>query len=252
MGYDLPQTQVDVGARLYFTLYWQATEAQTRDLKARLQLIDPGGAAVFSTQAAPISPQFATNRLQSGDVLRGPNAIRIPASTPGGTFALRLSLADHSDRVMGDAVELGHVTIRVPQRVMTAPRVQHQAQADFANQARLVGYDFESQISNLKSQIDVVLYWQAAQEMTSDYKSFVHLLDSTGRFVAGSDVIPANWTRPTTGWIAGEYVIDPHTLALQGDLAPGEYQIEVGMYDAESNLRLDESILLDQKLAVTP
>jgi hypothetical protein len=65
-------------------------------------------------------------------------------------------------------------------------------------------------------------------------------------------VIPANWTRPTTGWIAGEYVIDPHTLALQGDLAPGEYQIEVGMYDAESNLRLDESILLDQKLAVTP
>jgi hypothetical protein len=88
--------------------------------------------------------------------------------------------------------------------------------------------------------------------MTSDLKSFVHLLDSSGRFVAGSDAIPSNWTRPTTGWLAGEYVADVHILALPGDLAPGEYHLETGLYDAESNQRLGDSVILDTAVTITP
>jgi len=250
LGYDLPQTEVNVGEKLYFTLYWQAQSAQSRDLKACLQLADSNGVLVFSTDVAPISPQFPVSRLQNGDVVRGPNSIRIPASTRGGTFVLKLALVDGSSAAMGDVAELGRVTVRVPQRMMDPPPVHYPMQADLGRQIRLIGYDVSPLTLKAPSQVRVVLYWQALREMVSDYKSFVHVLDPTGRLVAGSDLVPANWTRPTTGWIAGEYVTDPHTLVLPDDLPPGEYRLEVGLYDAESNLRLGQSILLNQSISV--
>ncbi len=251
LGYDLPQAQVNVGAKLPFTLYWRATAAQTRDLKARLQLSDANGAAIFSTDVAPIGSQFPTSRLQAGDVMRGPDAIRIPASTPGGAFTLRLALVDESGAAQGDTVELGQVTIRVPQRVMTAPRVEHLAQTDVGT-VRLTGYDLSTTQLAPGATLTVTLTWQVQQEMTSDYKSFVHLLDPSGRLVAGSDAVPANWTRPTTGWIVGEYVADSHTLAIPGHLLPGDYRIEAGLYDAESGVRLGERVLFDQPIVIGP
>jgi hypothetical protein len=252
LGYDLPQTETDAGAKLAFTLYWQATTAQTRDLKARVQLADLSGAVVSSADVVPISDQFPTSRLLVGDVLRGPNAIRIPASMPGGTFTLRLWLIDGSGAAQGDAVELGRVTVRVPGRTMTPPHVEHQAQADLGGEVRLIGYDLNATRLAPGATLSVILYWQAQRELVSDYKAFVHLLDAAGRLVAGSDAIPANWTRPTTGWIAGEYVADLHTLNLPASLPPGDYRLEVGLYEADSGVRLADRVLLDQPIVVPP
>jgi len=66
----------------------------------------------------------------------------------------------------------------------------------------------------------------------------VQLLDEDGRLVTGSDAIPADWTRPTTGWIAGEYIEDRHELLLPLDLALGKYQLLVGLYDEIGGGRL--------------
>lgn len=251
-GYDLPQAEVNVGARLPLTLYWQATATQTRDLRARLQLADANGAAIFSTDVTPISSQFPTNRLLAGAVMRGPNAIRIPASTRSGSLALRLALVDESGAAVGGVIELGRVTVRVPDRAMTAPRTQYPAQTDLGDQTRLIGYDLSAARLTPGATLTVTLHWQALREMFNDYKAFVHLLDVSGRLAVGSDAIPANWTRPTTGWIAGEYVADPHALALPGTLPPGDYWLEVGMYDSASSVRLGERVLLDQPITIAP
>ncbi len=251
LGYDLPQTVVNAGAELAFTLYWRATATQARDLKARLYLADAGGALVFSADVAPISPQLPVSRLLAGDVMRGLNAIRIPALTPGGTFALHLVLVDESGVAQGDAVELDHVTVHVPQRTMAAPSVKQPAQADLGV-IRLIGYDFSTERLAPGATLAVTLYWQAQREMLNDYKAFVHLLDASGRLAVGSDAIPANWTRPTTGWAAGEYVADLHTLVLPSNLPPGPYRLEVGMYDADTGVRLGERVLLDQPVTIGP
>jgi hypothetical protein len=184
--------------------------------------------------------------------MRGPSTLRLPASTPGGTFALRVALVDESGEAMGDEVELGQVQVRVPERTMNPPGVQHPVQADLEKQVRLVGYDLDATRLTPGAALAVTLHWQALREMTSDFKSFVHLLDSSGRLVAGSDAIPSNWTRPTTGWLAGEYVADLHTLVLPDNLAPGEYHLETGLYDAESNQRLGNSVILDAMIIITP
>ena len=252
LGYDLPQAIVNAGAKLPLTLYWQASATQTHDLKARLSLMDANGAAIALGDIAPISPQFPTHHMLAGDVMRGPNAVRVPASTPGGTSALHIALVDESGAPAGDAVELGHLQVRVPERTMNPPHVEHPVQAELGGQVRLVGYDLDATPLPPGAALTVTLYWQALREMTSDFKSFVHLLDSSGRFVVGSDAIPSNWTRPTTGWLASEYVADPHTLTLPGNLAPGEYRLETGLYDAESNQRLGNSVIVDTTVAITP
>ncbi len=250
VGYDLPLDEVNAGDKLPCTLYWQATFAQTRDLKARLQLVSADGVTMALGDVAPISAQFPTSRLLAGDVLRGPNAARISASAPGGAYTLRVSLVDESGTA-GDAADLGRVTIRVPPRTLTAPHVEHQSSANLGDQVDLIGYGLSGDKLAPGATLTVTLYWQARREMVGDYKTFVHLLDAMGRLMIGSDTIPANWTRPTTGWIAGEYVTDPHTLVLPANLAPGDYRLEVGLYDAESNVRLGESVL-DQVVVIAP
>jgi len=251
VGNDLPLDEITVGDKLPFTLYWQATSAQVRDLRARLQLVGTDGGVMALGDVAPISAQFPTSRLLAGDVLRGPNAARIPASTPDGTYTLRVLLVDESGTA-GDAADLGRITVRVPLRTLTAPSVEHPSSANLGDQVSLIGYDLSSKGLVPGASLTVTLHWQARREMTSDCKAFVHLLDVTGRLVVGSDAVPADWTRPTTGWLAGEYVADAHMLPLPANLAPGEYRLEVGMYDAESNIRLGESALLDQVLVVAP
>jgi len=250
LGYDFNQAQVNVGDKLYWTVYLRATTSQSRDLAARVQLVGLNGGILHSADVEPVSPQFATSRMLAGDVLRGPNAIRVPASVPGGMARLRLALVDESGAVLGDTVELGQVMVRAPDRTMTLPRVQYSLRVDLGS-VRFVGYDLPTlQVAPGKT-FTLTLYWQALSEMTAEYKSFVHVLDASGRLVIGSDAVPAHWTRPTTGWLAGEYVADAHALALPGDLVGGEYRIEVGLYDADSGMRPGDGIILDQKIAVT-
>jgi hypothetical protein len=80
--------------------------------------------------------------------------------------------------------------------------------------------------------LGLVLYWQALAEMDVPYTVFVHLLGPDGRLVAGHDSEPAGGARPTTSWVPGEYLADAHEFVIPAGLDPGEYVLEVGMYDA--------------------
>jgi hypothetical protein len=66
----------------------------------------------------------------------------------------------------------------------------------------------------------------------------LHLLGPQGQIVSQSDGIPAGWSRPTTGWVAGEYIIDEHTLAIPPDGPVGAYTLVTGLYDPGSGTRL--------------
>ena len=91
--------------------------------------------------------------------------------------------------------------------------------------------------------ISVTLLWQAVGTPASDYTAFVHLLDSTGRQIAGSDHPPAGERLPTRFWRATDQILDTHELTLPVTLPSGDYELWVGLYENGSNggLRLPVS-----------
>lgn len=84
----------------------------------------------------------------------------------------------------------------------------------------------------------LTLYWQALSLMDQDYTVFTHLIDSSNRIWTQHDSQPQGGQHPTSQWVEGEVVADEHELIVADDVPPGEYQIEVGMYDWRSGERL--------------
>ncbi|HRO23058.1 MAG TPA: hypothetical protein PLR07_02030, partial [Promineifilum sp.] len=82
------------------------------------------------------------------------------------------------------------------------------------------------------------LVWRADGEASAGYHAFVHLVDEAGNILAQSDAVPAGWTRPTTGWLPGEYIMDVHTLTLPPELPPGQLAFRAGLYDPVTDERL--------------
>lgn len=96
--------------------------------------------------------------------------------------------------------------------------------------AWLVGGDLTSEVLIPGETIELLLYWEAAAETTTRYRVFVHLRDQENRIVAQSDGEPAEWTRPTTSWLAGEIIADRHRLQIPPNLPPGIYTLYTGLY----------------------
>ena len=85
--------------------------------------------------------------------------------------------------------------------------------------------------------LNLQLVWHVLRTPSERYRAFVHVADADGRIVAQSDAEPANWTRPTTGWLPGEYVVDAHAIVLPADLPPGSYSLIVGLAEVDSGMR---------------
>jgi len=64
------------------------------------------------------------------------------------------------------------------------------------------------------------------------------LLDDSGRYIGGHDSPPAGGNRPTTSWVAGEYIVDEHALTLEDTAYRGRARIEVGLYDPDTGQRV--------------
>jgi len=109
---------------------------------------------------------------------------------------------------------------------------------NFEGKVELVGYKLEETPVQPGETIHLTLYWRALAEMGKDYTVFTHLIDEENRIWAQHDSQPQGGQHPTSQWVEGEVVVDEHELILANDVPPGEYQIEVGMYDWGSGERL--------------
>jgi hypothetical protein len=156
------------------------------------------------------------------------------------TFALRSPSG-------GDPVRLGQIRLRQRLSDMIRPgdvEMNHPLQADFADGVSLLGYDLPAEALTPGGTLDLTLYWQAQQPVEHRYKVFVHLLGQTlnaeqDNFLWGQqDNEPVNGTRPTTSWREGELIVDRYSVLLDPEAPPGEYAVEVGLYDPATGRRV--------------
>ena len=111
----------------------------------------------------------------------------------------------------------------------TYPPLDERLDADFGGQLCLVGYVFDGPSSTLS------LVWQASPRVWTDYTVFVHVVDTAGNRVAGSDGRPPV---PTSQWARDEVIVDERIVPIPDDLPSGKYRLVVGLYRTDTGERL--------------
>lgn len=98
---------------------------------------------------------------------------------------------------------------------------------------------FEAEMERTAGQpLCVTLYWQASSAIDQDFTAFLHLVAPDGFLQAQRDSSPAFGFYPTSQWQPGQIVADMHCLQLPSGLAPGQYDLQAGLYDPDTSQRL--------------
>jgi hypothetical protein len=165
-------------------------------------------------------------------------------------FAGGTALLIMPERDTGEQPGPGGAVIDLGERLDLIPFVRRSAR--FGEQIELLGYELRpgearARISPLEGAdarelapgqpAQINLYWRALAASEVDYTLFVHVYDAAGNRVAQRDLPPRFEDYPTSRWQPGELVIDRADLALPA-LPPGDYRLELGLYDAASGTAL--------------
>jgi hypothetical protein len=123
------------------------------------------------------------------------------------------------------------------------PQPDQPTGAIFGDAAQLLGYSLDATATAPGDTVRLTLYWRSLAPLDDDYTVFTHLLGehnpaTQGPLWAGHDSQPDGGHYPTSLWQPGETILDIHPLTLPADAPPGDYQLEVGLYDLETMARL--------------
>ena len=182
-----------------------------------------------------IPPQTLTLRGVNWSIQLAPPAARYP------------TLAWHLVRIPIDAnsgpgeltnfrgERLLSFTLEAEARVTEPPDYTVPLHVEFPGVGALIGYKVSAPPYTRDTPPQLTLIWQAgADDISTDYTVFAQLISSDGIVIAQSDHYPGE--RPTSGWVAGEFVIDVHTLTY--NVEPQAGTLYVGLYDARTNTRV--------------
>jgi hypothetical protein len=131
-----------------------------------------------------------------------------------------------------------------PQPIALAPArlVYHpdsESHPTFGDKVQLIGYTVEPDRLEPGQSLRLTLYWQALAPLPHDYTVFVHLRDAeTGGNVAQADHRPLGELYPTSLWPVAELIRETSDLPAPATLAPGAYDLWVGLYLLETGERL--------------
>ena len=232
LGWDLSRTEAQPGDRVLLTLFWSVLAQPQADFSVRLSVTDATGQDVEAGTFPPTNAWHPTSIWRVGQAWRGQSTFRLPVRLQPGEARLFAQLVDGTGVPAGPAVELGTIDVQPTNRSFTSPQPQVAREASFDGKLELLGADLASQTARQGGALRVTLYWRSLADMDVPYTVFVHLVGPDGRVVAGHDGQPAGGARPTTGWVPSEYLTDPHDVSIPADLPPGDYVVEVGLYDA--------------------
>ncbi len=176
--------------------------------------------------------------------------LRVPASA-NGTARLIVTA------INGRSMVLGEYDITPITRSLTEPAAANRVSATFAGVGTLIGYTSPDSIKSGEA-LPVTLYWKPNTTPSTALKVFVHLLagkDYSNGIIAQSDAEPVGGQRPTTSWIAGEYITDQHTLTFNNPGYTGPAALSIGLYDPATGKRVllengDDHIVLPITITV--
>ena len=217
------------GAWVTVDLDWGSKTAVANEYSMCLLLANES--ETVREKCEPLAPDWPTSRWQAGEIVHLRQSLQIDPFWPAGAYTFSVSLQSAQEEIA--AIPAASLFIEGRQRQFGPPQPAQETAVTWEDVIRLAGYD-----TAVGETLDLTFHWQAVRRMEQSYKVFVHLINSDNNsLVAQADAVPQQWTYPTNWWEAGEYITDNVQLPLDG-IAPGMYEIRVGLYDSASGERL--------------
>ena len=123
------------------------------------------------------------------------------------------------------------------------PAIRRDVRTTLGESTRLIGYTLDRAQVAPGETLLLTLHWQTTAALPRNYTVFAHAIGAFNPATqspvwAQMDGEPAGGSRPTTTWRAGETIEDRIGLLMPVDAPPGEFLIEVGMYDPTTLARV--------------
>ncbi len=230
LGYDLDARSLKPGGTARVTLFWRALAPMPESYRVFVHLIGQDDTSGGGADVIPARGAFPTVYWKPGDALRDVVSVPVAGNAQAGKYAVEVGLyslerpgerltvsGSDEDRVIVDAIKI------VPREPMVYTP-QTRLDANFADKAKLVGYDWNGGT--------LVLYWQCLARFDRDYTVFVHVVDANGKIIAQADREPQAGNYPTSLWDVGEQIRDEYALTTTGA------RVEIGLYRADTVERL--------------
>jgi hypothetical protein len=252
LSYSLEPTSLRPGEAAHLTLSMRAPVTLTNYVMPFALVGDR--AYRWTTDSRAIPP------WQPGEVIVERYDVMVPFGTPPGQYPVRLGVTDSAQArdlmLSSDSTTVPIETLTVePASGITPPQaVLDSALANFNSEIALMGVTArvgDRTAHNLWTQplaaragqdVELWLDWRALKQPEASYKVFVHLIQNDQLAAPAADYYtPLGGAFPTylwiPVWVEGQAVSDPNRLTIPPTLAPGNYAVEIGLYELESTRR---------------
>lgn len=234
-GYDLDRTELTAGETLAVTLYWR-NEGQRESDRFFVRLMDVDG-YVWAEAIAQPRPGFETAARTENEIVESEATLTLPPGMPPGEYFFKPGFRTDSGQIIGYFVlpeDVPRLQVS-PSREPAAPVEPPQPRRLAVNgELELLGYGLSADTVSPAGELWLTLYWQAGQTISHDYVILLRLLDARDEELAFWLGRPVRSGYPTTEWQAGQPVQDPWRLTLPPEAGPGRYQLEIALFEAES------------------
>jgi hypothetical protein len=236
LGYDLQTASTEPGESVRLTLYWQGLIAMDRNWSVFVHVVDEHGVIVAQRDRYPGQGLLATTLLKPGQTWADDYVIPIPAGTLApASLQIAVGVYDLRDGMRlrfasgGEAVTFGAVALRA--RAGDAPNPLRQ---NIGGVLELSGYELDRRALRPGEALTVTLHWRALAAMNANYSVSARVRGEGQARWAAKDAWPQDGAVPTSAWTPGQALTDPYTLTLDPATPPGQYQLEIVVYDSQT------------------
>lgn len=243
VGYQLPDSAI-AGDFVPFTLAMRAPE-RTEDYY--IPVITIGEIKFpFTTDSHLTTPNW-----QPGEIIVERFDFALPHDFPAGNYPVSVSLKNLSED-QDTSLNLPLTRVEIAANSFPSPATKL-----LANFRQRVGLEWATARDGIRQVsapwmdplvvqpgdvISLVLGWSSLDYAEESYTVFVHLIDQTNRPLIALDYTPLGGAMPThlwiPKWLPGQAAMDPYRLEIPVNLEPGNYLIEVGLYEMVGQRRL--------------
>ena len=256
LGYDVAETTVVQGGVASVTLYARATTTPTAILMpfARLGTVEQR----WTTDSRHLTPDWLP-----GEIIVERYDVYIPYTLSPGTYPLILGYTDMTNGVAElpftggvTTLPLAEITVLPAAGAARQARVLEHALTNIGNDVALRSARARAGLATRRGiwqeplaleagqPLHLTLTWRVLARPRTSYTIFIHLIDANGALAFGHDYTPLGGAFPSylwfPKWLEGQQVVDPYRLVIPADMPPGQYSLEVGMYEMGSIRRIPQ------------